>query len=302
MTERRELKAAARQAIREAKPSPVLVALMVVAVTAVLVYLSMSINGTIDMIREMIAELRSGTLTEYITADGTAEEGSLFGSLIVFALNVMTTVISVGFVLYCLRVSRRIQASFGDVFDAFGLFLRAFVLRFLRGLVLLAFEIVLVVALSFLTSAVLIAVYQDGAEEALYALAASPWAALVLLLYIPVFIASYFYRLADYFLLDHPEMTCVQCLTMSRMAMRGHKRELFRLDLSFLGWFILCIIPVAILWVKPYFTVTMAGFYEKRAPAFLEELQQRMEQQAQQPPGPGHGYSVPGQRDDDEEE
>ena len=302
MIDRKELKTAARQALRDTKPSPVLVTLMTAAITVVLVYLSLSINGTIDVVRELIGAFRGGTLAETVTSGGTADEVSLFGSLLVFALNIMTSVISVGYVLYCLRVARHTAASFGDVFDAFGLFLRAFVLRFLRGLVLLAWQVAFAVALSFLTSAVLLAIYGDGAEEALYALMASPWAALTLVLYIPWFVASYFYRLADYFLLDHPEMTCIQCLTMSRMAMRGHKWELFLLDLSFLGWYVLCIVPVAVLWVQPYITVTMAGFYEKTAPAFLAQLEARARQQAEQPPQPGHGYHVPGRSDDGEEE
>ena len=44
--------------------------------------------------------------------------------------------------------------------------------------------------------------------------------------------------------------------------MKGHKSELFSLDLSFLGWIILSIIPFVSAYVTPYMQLTYAGFYD----------------------------------------
>ena len=44
--------------------------------------------------------------------------------------------------------------------------------------------------------------------------------------------------------------------------MRGHKWELFVLQLSFLGWQILATIPVVSVFVKPYVSITETVFYE----------------------------------------
>jgi len=125
--------------------------------------------------------------------------------------------------------------------------------------------------------------------------------------YLPMLVVSYFYRLADFFMLDHPEMSCLQCLTMSRLAMRGRKWELFKLDLSFLGWYILSVIPLVGVWVQPYVTITAAGFYDAVAPGFLQELEQRMREQMERqaralgrPENP-HGWHIPGEDDRDGE-
>ena len=46
--------------------------------------------------------------------------------------------------------------------------------------------------------------------------------------------------------------------------MRGHKWELFVLDLSFLGWMLLSAMfaPVTI-WLDPYRTITNANYYNR---------------------------------------
>ena len=47
--------------------------------------------------------------------------------------------------------------------------------------------------------------------------------------------------------------------------MRGHKLELFLLRLSFIGWIILGIFTLGILyiWLAPYMSVAQAEFYER---------------------------------------
>ena len=47
--------------------------------------------------------------------------------------------------------------------------------------------------------------------------------------------------------------------------MQGHKMDLFLLDLSFLGWAILCLLTLGIgfLFLSPYWQTTRAKFYEE---------------------------------------
>lgn len=302
MIDRKALKASAREAMREAKPHPVWVTLAASAILAVLMGLSMYLSGTFETYRELWQGLMNGDLTASVPTDSV----SGFGSFLVLALEIMAAVISVGYVLYCLRVSRRIRASVGDIFDAFGIFLRALVIRVMRGLVLFVWELAIALGLSVLMSLVLVIAIPDAPVEAIYALADSPWIlAVSAALYIPMFIVSYFYRLADYFMLDNPGMSCVQCLTMSRMAMRGHKWELFRLDLSFIGWYLLSVIPFAALWVQPYVKITEAAYYNALAPGFLQDLERRLQARMQAAQDLStkntHGYHIPGRRDDEDE-
>ena len=76
-------------------------------------------------------------------------------------------------------------------------------------------------------------------------------------------IVSYRYRLATYFLLDNPDMGALASITASKQAMRGHKGELFVMDLSFLGWWVLSAFTLGILslWVSPYCWASEANFY-----------------------------------------
>ena len=48
------------------------------------------------------------------------------------------------------------------------------------------------------------------------------------------------------------------------MMMRGHKFDLFYLYLSFIGWFLLCLLTAGIgfLWLAPYVDTSLAAFYE----------------------------------------
>ena len=62
-------------------------------------------------------------------------------------------------------------------------------------------------------------------------------------------------------LLDHPEMGVLECIRESKRLMRGHKAELFILDLSFIGWALLSIIPFVSVYTLPYTESTYALYY-----------------------------------------
>lgn len=87
----------------------------------------------------------------------------------------------------------------------------------------------------------------------------------MLLLVIPGIVKSYAYAMTPYVLNDHPELDAEDCIHESRMMMRGYKWKLFCLDLSFIGWAILCIFTLGIgfLWLQPYIEASHAKFYEE---------------------------------------
>ena len=62
-----------------------------------------------------------------------------------------------------------------------------------------------------------------------------------LLLVIPGIIKSYSYAMTDFILKDEPEMKNNAAIEKSMAMMEGNKMKLFMLDLSFIGWAILCI-------------------------------------------------------------
>ena len=85
-----------------------------------------------------------------------------------------------------------------------------------------------------------------------------------LLFVIPGIVKAYSYSMAYYIKVDNPEYDWRQCIQASMNLMEGHKADLFVLDLSFIGWYIvgsLCF-GVGTLWVAPYHQATRAQFYE----------------------------------------
>ena len=88
-----------------------------------------------------------------------------------------------------------------------------------------------------------------------------------LLFFIPGIVKSYSYAMSYYIKLDHPELGANDCITASRRMMKGHKWQLFVLDLSFIGWYIvgmLCF-GIGVLWVEAYHQTARAEFYNSLA-------------------------------------
>ena len=88
-----------------------------------------------------------------------------------------------------------------------------------------------------------------------------------LLLVIPGIIKNYSYAMTDFILKDQPELA-------NNAAMDGNKMKLFLLDLSFIGWAILCLFTFGIgfLFLQPYVKSAHAAFYEDlKAQTVVEE-------------------------------
>lgn len=158
-------------------------------------------------------------------------------------LTIMGWVIGAGFTIFALRTIAGTGASVWNLFDGFGMFFRIIWLYILEAIFVFL------------------------------------WA---LLFVIPGFIAFYRYRMAIYLLLEHPEMSALECISESKRLMKGHKWELFVLDLSFIGWAILVAVAnfigaklgIAIfsviglgylvyVWFLPYRELTLALYYKQ---------------------------------------
>lgn len=81
---------------------------------------------------------------------------------------------------------------------------------------------------------------------------------------IPFYIKYYAYYLTYYIIGDNPNLTANEAITLSRKMTKGHKWDLFVLDLSFIGWGFLSILGLCIpfIWVLPYIETTKAMYYE----------------------------------------
>ncbi|MCF7911495.1 MAG: DUF975 family protein [Candidatus Cloacimonetes bacterium] len=84
-------------------------------------------------------------------------------------------------------------------------------------------------------------------------------------LLVPGIIAALSYSMSFYILADNPESKPLEALRRSKLMMKGHKTELFKLQLSFIGWLFLSLITCGILfifYVGPLYFATITEFYE----------------------------------------
>lgn len=85
-----------------------------------------------------------------------------------------------------------------------------------------------------------------------------------ILLIIPGIVAMLSYSMSFFILQENPELSAEAAISASKKLMLGHKWELFALVMSFLWWWILCIITfgLALIYVMPYFSCALTIYYQ----------------------------------------
>lgn len=226
--DRTAAKLQAKQLIRESQPSMLTAALLYTLLTALIGWLSLRLTGVDTNTMNEMLQLASEGNSEAVMEMMTKATPSAGASLIDALLRLAMAVVGVGFSLFVMNSVRRSQPALGNLLDGFGMFPRVL------------FLIILQIVLIFLWS---------------------------LLLVIPGIIAAYRYSFAVYVMIDHPEMSAMDCLRESKRLTTGYKRQLFLLDLSFIFWFLLTMIPVvgyiAQVYVTPYMESARVLYYEQ---------------------------------------
>ena len=84
-----------------------------------------------------------------------------------------------------------------------------------------------------------------------------------LLFIIPGIIKSFEYAIIPYILADDPEISSEDAFKKAKQMMNGNKWRLFKLNFSFFGWFLLCVLTLGIgtFFLIPYVNAATAEFY-----------------------------------------
>ena len=157
-------------------------------------------------------------------------EVSTVAIILSVAITVMLQIVNAGYDGYCMMATRGEEVSVKDLFNGFNYTGRIFFIVLIRG-ILVAIGLVLFI--------------------------------------VPGIIMIYNYRMAIYVAFDHPDWGPIACLKESRYMMKGKKGEVFGLEISFFGWFMVSqaaasvTIPIVDIWIKPYMGFTMAQMYNK---------------------------------------
>ncbi len=85
-----------------------------------------------------------------------------------------------------------------------------------------------------------------------------------LLFIIPGIIWTFAYSMTPFILVENPELSIVDAMKKSRLVMKGHKFDLFYLELSFIGWVFLSVLTlgIGIIWLQPYMATSLAAFWD----------------------------------------
>lgn len=128
----------------------------------------------------------------------------LLSTFLTILTELLSLILSAGFVFYCMAIRRGERAEYGVLFDGFGMVGKIVLLTLVQ------------LALIFLWS---------------------------MLFVIPGVVAMYRYRYALFNLLEDPEIGVMEAISMSKQQTQGYKWQLFLLDLSYLGWMIIASLP-----------------------------------------------------------
>ena len=222
------LKEQARGLIRTAQPSVLMTSAVYIALGALVSFLSARLVGISYATLERYMNFVQQGKLDYALSVLSSSMPSASAWLINAALKVVMAIVGVGYTLFILNTVRGVGAATGNLLDGFSFFWRIILLNLVLSV------------LVFLWS---------------------------LLLIVPGIIAAYRYSLATYILIDHPEYGVMDCIRESKALTDGRKAELFKLDLSFLGWFLLSSLPyigyLVSVWVTPYYAITHAYYYER---------------------------------------
>lgn len=86
-----------------------------------------------------------------------------------------------------------------------------------------------------------------------------------LLFIIPGIVKGCSYAMTDFILRDRKDLTNNAAIDLSSAMMYHHRMDYFLLQLSFIGWAILCIptLGIGFFWLVPYMAAARANFYEE---------------------------------------
>lgn len=164
-------------------------------------------------------------IISFMDMELTQTTSTPFGIIWGIITNAFSFIINFGVVTYILKLIRGQEPDYDDIFAAF------------------KSNILNIVIVSFLTSIFITL----G----------------TICLLIPAIIVSLGLSLCNYIMVDNPELKYMDVLKKSWSMMKGHKMNLFIFMLSFIGWFLLCILIVPIFYVVPYFIIAEAVYYEE---------------------------------------
>jgi uncharacterized membrane protein len=102
-----------------------------------------------------------------------------------------------------------------------------------------------------------------------------------MLYFIPGIIRGIAYSMSYYIMNDNPDMTPKEVIKHSIKITDGYKGKYFCLQISFIGWLLLCILSLGILtiWIAPVIAASNAAFYEYVKTMYEQSLNENTQEE-----------------------
>lgn len=270
---RREIKITAKEAAKQAGKAAKLV-------TLVYLLCQLGLNG-LQLLTNFLTSRTSGggSISDALAADA---RNKAIVYIIMVIVGIVGVLLSIGYTRISLQVHRREPVRMDSLLEGFQIPGRVIGLRLLRALLMLMWTYAILIPAIILLSIPITPLDRMTESDTWFVMY------LVVLLIVAVAVStavSYRYWGATYILLDHPDYTVRECIRAATEMTRGHRMELFLLDLSLLPWNLLCILTAGILyiWKMPYIAAVYAGAYEELDRQYQQKKERARELRQQFP-------------------
>lgn len=270
---RREIKITAKEAAKQAGKAAKLV-------TLVFLLIQLGLNG-LQLLTNFLTSRTSGggSISDALAAD-TRNKAIVY--IIMVIVGIVGVLLSIGYTRIALQVHRREPVPMESLLEGFQIPGRAIGLRLLRSLLMLMWTYAILIPAIILLSIPITPLDRMTESDTWFVVY------MVVLLIVAVAVStavSYRYWGATFILLDHPDYTVRECIRAATEMTRGHRMELFLLDLSLLPWNLLCILTAGILyiWKMPYIAAVYAGAYEELDRQYQQKKERARELRQQFP-------------------
>ncbi|MEG0597600.1 MAG: DUF975 family protein [Oscillospiraceae bacterium] len=231
---RYETKMRAKEAIRQTKPKAMWVTLIYLLLTSLVTMVLgfLTPNPALQMVQMELANggsLPPEAMTDLLLQSVAPAFGiGLFFSILV---GLFSMVMQYGYCGYCIKVFRHEEAGFGTLFNGFGIAGKVVGSGIMVGIFTSLWTLAVMVPTMI---AIGLIVYVLDSPFAVF---------LVALIYIAMLVAVLIitlrYAMVPYILMDNGDVGVFAAINQSKELMRGHIKELFVLQISFIGWYLL---------------------------------------------------------------
>lgn len=251
---RRRIKSEAKAKMKQSNTSPYLGAIIYGAITIAVVAVAIMF-----VITSLIAAIAVTGFNGEELSQAFLTGAETWVYIIELIIGIFSTLMGIGFMRYTLKIYRGQESRYSDVFSGFSKKgVKALIANIIIGIV----TGVIVVIAAIVLSVILIGIAAVIGNEVISTILI---AAIVILVCALALMFYYSFLFTVYIICDEDDIGVVKAAIKSRKMVKGYKWQLFKVDLSFIGWYILTSITLCLagIYVVPYAYTVQAGYYDE---------------------------------------